>query len=230
VEGPKRRYLERQATYQLSVANPGTAPAHDVELIATLPQGLKFMSANNAGYYEESTRTVRWRLKELQAQESGSVELVTMPVEAGQHTIRLQGAADEGLKAERAQPVVVEGLAATMFQVSTTSDPIAVGGETTYEVHVTNQGTKAATNVRLAVDLPRELKPVAAEGPTRFDIGSNRVIFESLPTLASKGDVIYRVRIKGMRAGDLRARFQLISDDMQTPVTKEESTRVYADD
>ena len=28
LEGPKRRYLERQATYQLSVTNPGTAPAN----------------------------------------------------------------------------------------------------------------------------------------------------------------------------------------------------------
>ena len=56
VDGPKRRYLERQATYELSVSNPGTAPANQVELVATLPRGLKFVSANNAGYYEESSR------------------------------------------------------------------------------------------------------------------------------------------------------------------------------
>ncbi len=42
------------------------------------------MKANNAGYYEESTRTVHWRLEELPANETGSVKLVTMPVEAGQ--------------------------------------------------------------------------------------------------------------------------------------------------
>ena len=71
MEGPKRRYLERQATYQVSVTNPGTAAAKQVELVATLPPGLKFVSANNAGYYEESTRTVRWRLEELPANESG---------------------------------------------------------------------------------------------------------------------------------------------------------------
>ena len=84
MEGPKRRYLERQATYQLSVSNPGTAPAKQVELIASLPAGLKFVRPNNAGYYEDSTRTVRWRLEELPPNETGSVELVTMPIEAGQ--------------------------------------------------------------------------------------------------------------------------------------------------
>ena len=39
LNGPKRRYLEREATYQLSVANPGTAPAKHVELVAYLPRG-----------------------------------------------------------------------------------------------------------------------------------------------------------------------------------------------
>ena len=168
VEGPKRRYLERQATYEFSVSNPGTAAARQVELVASLPQGLKFVSANNAGYYEESTRTVRWRLEELPANETGSVELVTMPVEAGQHALRLRGTAQKGLIVEKEQPVLVEGIAAILFQVADTVDPIEIGGETTYEVHVVNQGSKAAANVRLAIDLPPELKPLAAEGPTRY--------------------------------------------------------------
>jgi hypothetical protein len=38
------------------------------------------------------------------------------------------------------------------------------------------------------------------------------------------------VRVKGNRAGDVRARFMLKSDEMQSPVTKEESTQVYADE
>src|SRR5262249_47534906 len=32
VTGPERRYLERPATYDVTVANPGTAAAHDVQL------------------------------------------------------------------------------------------------------------------------------------------------------------------------------------------------------
>ncbi len=66
--GPKRRYLEREATYQLSVSNPGTAPAQQVELVAYLPQGLKFVNANNAGRYDENTRAVYWRLERTAGQ------------------------------------------------------------------------------------------------------------------------------------------------------------------
>jgi uncharacterized repeat protein (TIGR01451 family) len=230
MEGPKRRYLERQATYQLSVSNPGTAPAKQVELIANLPAGLKFVRANNAGYYEESTRTVRWRLEQLPPNETGSVELVTMPVEAGQHAIKVRGVAQQGLMAEKEQPVLIEGLAAILFQVTETADPIEVGGETTYEVHVVNQGSKAAGNVRLSIALPPELKALAAEGPTRHTLEGERVVFDGLAQLAPKADTTYRLRAKALKPGDLRTRIQLLTDDMQTPVTKEESTRVYADE
>lgn len=230
VEGPKRRYLERQATYQFSVSNPGTASAKGVDLVAQLPPGLKFMSANNAGYYEEATRTVHWHLEELPANESGSVELIAMPVEPGQHALRLRGTADKGLVAEKEQPVTVEGIAAILFQVADSVDPLEIGGQTTYDVHVVNQGSKGASNVRVVVDLPPELKPVGAEGPTRYFIEGNRITFDAVGQLPPKGETSYRVRVKALKPGDLRARFQLSSDDMQRPVTKEESTRVYADE
>ena len=230
MEGPKRRYLERQATYQVSVTNPGTAPAKQVELIASLPPGLKFVSANNAGYYEETTRTVRWRLEELPANETGSVELVTMPIQPGQHSLKVRTVAEKGLTAEKEQPVIIEGVAAILFQVADTADPIQVGEETTYEVHVVNRGSKAASDVRLEVIMPPELKPLAAEGPARHSVDGSRVYFDGLATLAPKAETTYRIRAKSLKAGDLRTRFQLQTSDMQSPVTKEENTRVYADE
>ena len=228
--GPKRRYLEREATYQLSVANPGTAPAQKVELVAYLPAGMRFVGANNAGYYDEATRAVYWRLDELPVNEKGTVELVTLPTEAGQHSIKLRGSAQRGLTVEKEQPVLVEGIAAVLFQVSDTKDPIEVGGETAYEIRVLNQGSKAAGNVRVSVALPPEMKALAAEGPTRHVIDGGQVTFDGLAQLAPKAEITYRVRAQGLRPGDLRVRCQLLTDEMQTPVTKEESTRVYADE
>lgn len=230
LEGPKKRYLEREASYQVSLHNPGTAPARKVELLAQLPPGLKFVSANNAGYYDEASRTVVWRLEELPVNETGAVELVTLPIEAGQHTLKLRTAAERGATAEKEQPVLIEGLAAIHFQPADTIDPVEVNGETTYEIRVVNQGSKAAGNVRLNVQLPVEMKPLAADGPSRYAIEGNQVVFEPLARLAPKADAVYRVRVQALRPGDLRARVQLTTDDMQTPVVKEESTRVYADE
>jgi len=228
--GPKHRYLEREATYQLSVSNPGTAPAQQVEVVAHLPPGLKFVNANNAGRYDEVTRAVYWRLEELPVNQRGTVELVTLPVESGQFSIKVRGSAQRGLVTEKEQPVVVEGMAAVIFQLSHTKDPVEIGGETTYEITVVNQGSKASTNLQMSIFLPAELKPLAAEGPTRYTIEDNKVLFASIPQLAPKTVAAFRVRAQGVRAGDLRVRCQLMTDEMQRPVVKEESTRVYADE
>ena len=86
-----------------------------------------------------------------------------------------------------AVPRNVEGIAALLFQVADTADPIQVGEETTYEVRVANQGSKAAANVQLIVDLPSEVTPIAAEGQVRNRSEGNRVTFDALASLAGGG-------------------------------------------
>ncbi len=172
---------------------------------------------------------MHWRLEELPSNERGVVELATMPVEPGQHSIKLRGTAAKGVVVEKEQPVVIEGIAAVLFQVTQDANPIEVGGQTSYQIHVVNQGSKAASNVRLAVLLPPELKVVSAEGPSRHVVDGGRVVFDGLDRLAPKADLSYRVRVQGLQAGDLRVQCQLLTDEMRTPVTKEEGTQVYAD-
>ncbi len=229
LEGPSRRYLEREATYTVSVSNPGSAPARDVELIAELPPGMDFVGADNQGHFEEATRTVHWRLAELPVNTMGSVTLTAVPIEAGQKTLRVSGTAAKVSPVQKEHAVSVEGVVAINFQVADSDDPIEKGAETTYEIRVTNQGSKTASNLQLEATLPPELHVVAAEGPVRHLIDANRVRFESLGQLAPKADTVYRVRVQGLEAGDLRMRVQLMADDMDRPVIKEESTRVYSD-
>jgi len=230
MDGPRRRYLERQATYTVLIANPGTAPAKEVELVAYLPKGLKFVETNNAGHYDAEKHAVYWSLAELPAKRKGMVELTALPIEEGEQKLRVEGRAEMGLFDEHEQNIVVEGLAALLFEVADADDPIEVGNETTYEVRVVNQGSKTSTNIRLAALLPSELKPLSGDGPTRGAVDGQRVLFEPLPRLAPKADALYKIRVQGIGAGDQRIRVQLLSDEIRTPVTKEESTRVYADD
>ena len=53
------------------------------------------------------------------------------------------------------------------------------------------------------------------------------LVFDPIPSLGVKGEVIYRVRVKGLVPGDHRFRVQLTCDQLRTPVIKEESTRFY---
>ncbi|MEX2141919.1 MAG: hypothetical protein WD894_21820 [Pirellulales bacterium] len=230
MDGPSRRYLERQATYTVSVSNPGTATTKDIELVTRLPRGLKFVKANNSGHYDPGTHTVIWSLEELPPSESGTVMLTAIPVEAGEQRLRAEGRAKQNLTDEQEQITLVEGVAALLFQVVDVADPIEVKGETQYEIRITNQGSKAADNVQLVALMPPELRFVSADGPTRYAVKGQQVVFEPLARLAPKADTSYRVVVQGLRPGDLRMRVQVTADDLQQPIIKEESTRVYADE
>jgi uncharacterized repeat protein (TIGR01451 family) len=230
VSGPERRYLERPATYEVSVENPGTAPAHDVQIITKLPKGMRFVRANNMGEYDASTHAVYWSLAELPEGESGKVELVTMPVETGPQTLEVESRAGQGLADQAKQQILVEGLAAIMFELRDLEDPIEVGGETGYEIRVVNQGTKAATNVQVAVHLPPGMQVVSAEGETQHGTRGGALMFEPLPQLLPKADTLFRVRVQGLQAGDQRITVEVNTDDLAQPIRREESTRVFGDE
>ncbi len=228
-EMPSRRYLQRPATCTLSMINAGTAPARAVELVVQLPAGMKFVRANHAGWYEERSHRVLWSLEELPPAEVGAVEMVLMPVDLGPQKIVAAARSADGPSAQASHTVEVEGLAALAFEVTDSEDPIEVGGLTEYVVRVGNQGTKAASGVRLTATLLGELEPVEAKGPGGHRIDNLSVVFEPLTKLAPSEEAIYRVRVRGRREGDQRMQVQVVSDDHPAPITKEETTRVYAD-
>ncbi|MCA9270192.1 MAG: hypothetical protein KDA41_17040, partial [Planctomycetales bacterium] len=205
-------------------------PAHNIEMVAHLPKGLKFVGANNQGQYDAASHAVYWSLEQLGAKDKGAVELTTLPLEAGQQKIRVESKADMGLATAGEHVVEVEGLAALFFEVADAADPIEVGGETIYEVRVINQGSKTSTNVRLAAALPPAMKPLEAGGASTGVIQGQTVVFEPLARLAPKADALFRIRVQGLERGNQRVRVQLASDEIPSGVTKEESTRVYSDD
>jgi uncharacterized repeat protein (TIGR01451 family) len=229
VEGPKVRYLERPATYHVTINNPGTAAAKEVQLITQLPKGLQFVSANNMGEYDPGSHSVHWSLAELPANERGTVELVALPVEAGEHTLQIATKARQGLEDRTEAHVTVDGIVALMFEVVDVESPIEIGGETTYEIRVVNQGSKVASNVQVAALMPQGMRAISGQGESRHTIQGERVIFAPLPQLAPKAESVFRIHAQGLRAGDQRVRVQVTSDEVQQPITKEVSTRVYAD-
>jgi uncharacterized repeat protein (TIGR01451 family) len=229
VQMPSRRYLQRPATCTIAMTNAGTAPAIGVELAAQLPPGMKFVRANNAGYYEERTHRVLWNLEELPAAETGEVEVVVMPIALGPQRIVAAARTTAGLSDQKTHTVEVEGLAALAFEVADSEDPIEIGGTSEYVIRVGNQGTKPASGVRVVATLLGDMEPVDARGPSPHRVDNLTISFEPLAKLAPSEEALYRIRVRGRREGDQRVQVQLTSDEQQAPITKEEITRVYAD-
>ena len=75
-----------------------------------------------------------------------------------------------------------------------------------------------------------EFRSAKCNAGCRFRAEGREVIFEALPKLAPRADVIYRVVVKGVTPGDMRFRARIRADGLSEPVLREESTKVYGDD
>ena len=229
LRGPRIRYLDREATYAVDVANPGTASARNVNLVAFLSKGLKFVSTDHFGEYDSQEHAVYWKLEELPPNIRDSVKLTAVAVEPGEQKIVLEGSADLGVKDSFDHIVRVESVPELEFSVKDTADPIEVGSDTTYEIKVVNRGTRTATGVQIYAAFPESLRAVQGGGPSDLRIEGQNALFAPLDRLPPNQEAVFRVKAKALGSGDNVIKVQMISDDVNIPVTKEESTRIYSD-
>jgi len=228
-EGPTRRFLQRQATHQFTIQNRGTAEANNVNLMARLPGGLRYVSSDNRGRYDSNSHAVYWKMPSLKEGVAGTVELTTVPVEVGQQDIRFEAKADLRLTAQTTQEMTVEHLVDVHFEIDDLVDPIEVGTDTTYRLKILNQGTKVASNVQLQVEFPNGLQPTSVDGDLRSQIQGQQVRFEPISSLPPGQQVQLSVRAKGSAPGDHRVVASIRSEGREVAISKEETTRVYSD-
>lgn len=234
IVSPGKAMVRGEPTFTLEVANPGNAPTPNVQAAVSFPEGLEFVSASDGGNYEPGSRTITWNLG---AQPAGGKKPLTFKLRAGVHgklEVRAMAGSpparsgDKPLVARSTAELEVEGVPAVGFEVVNVDNPAEVGKEVTYEIRITNQGTRPLTNLKLAAVLSEGLTVTGVTGPARHALSGQTVGFEPLARLAVKADVVVRLKAKGTTAGDLRCKVQLSCDQLKQPVGKEESTVFFA--
>ena len=165
-----------------------------------IPAGFKFVGCPQGGKHDFSTRTVSWFVGDLEPGKSKEVHLNVIAVNPGEHHHKVAAQAARGLKAENEALTRVEGLSAILLEVVDTQDPIEVGADTSYEIRITNTGTKTETEIRVACTIPDQMTFKAAQGPVRFVEQGKVVVFEPLPKLAPVRRHLPDLR-QGVRAG-----------------------------
>jgi uncharacterized repeat protein (TIGR01451 family) len=230
--GPHLRYLERKAVYVFKATNPGSAPATNVTVQAVVPRGLKVQTATSGGQYDATAGTVSWFIGDLPPGQSREVSVGVLPVSPGEQRVRATVTAARGLRNEAEVVTRVDCLSALQLELADADDPVEVGADTAYEIRVTNAGSKMETNLQVTCTLPErmELRGARCAAGCHFRVEGRDVIFEALPRLAPKADVVYRVFVRGTAPGDLRCRARLRADGLGEPMVREESTKVYGDD
>lgn len=243
--GPTKCLVRGEPVYELTLANPGTATTDPITMYTVLPEGFEFIQASDQASYNPTNRAVAWKLGGLAPGASRTVTVKLRAIAAADGSLRTiaQATPEQApigqagvnparqvvrpLEAKTETAIKSEGVAAVRFEVIDLEDPVEVGKEAVYEIRVTNQGTGICSNIQLVAALGEGTVYTGSSGPTQIKVQGQHLVFEPIPTLAVKGEVVYRVRVKGTLAGEARFRVQLTSDQVRTPVIKEESTRFY---
>jgi hypothetical protein len=200
-----------------------------VRLAEVVPAGFEYVEATGGASYNAVGRSVEWFLGQLEPGTTTAVQVKLLATELGEQVHRVTAEAERGVQAEAQTITQVEGIAALLLKVVDVDDPIEVGSETMYEIRIDNQGTKAAADVQVVVEIPEGMEPLAATGPTTFQTKDRQIVFAPIPRVGPRADAVYRVTVRGAKPGDLRFRAWLKGGELSTPVLKEESTRVYGD-
>ena len=229
IAGPKMRYLDKKAVYTLKVTNPGDAPAANVFVTEVVPAGFKFVQADGGGQHDAATRSIKWFVGELGPGQSKEVKCELLAATQGEFTHKALASGARGMKAEHELKTAVEGLSAILMEVIDLEDPVEVGADTAYEIKVTNTGSKAETDVRLVCTIPPQLKLKSINAPMKYEVVGNEVVFQPLPRLSPRADVVFKIAVTAQVKGDARFKASLTTASLVEPVVKVEPTKVYSE-
>jgi uncharacterized repeat protein (TIGR01451 family) len=224
----KAKYAGTVASYQIEIANPGNAPAENVQISAALPAGAKFVSSNG-GQPAADGGKISWTLPTLRAGGATVLELKCQVNNPGPNRLAVHSTAEGELTASAEEVVNVEALADLKLDVIEPKGPVAVGEEVTYEIRVHNRGTKAAHDVKVLGYFSGQIDPIGATG------GEHRlvpgiVIFKPIATLAAGGQTAFKVNARAKAPGSHMFKAEVVCEAVGAKLGSEHTTLFYGDE
>jgi uncharacterized repeat protein (TIGR01451 family) len=235
VEGPSFRYVGRKAAYLITVTNDGGTPSNNVHVTHVLPEGFRFVSADNGGEFDEAAHAINWFIGRLELKESTRLKVELATTEIGTHTHSVSAVSEQGARSDAKLETVVDGTASPEVEIIAQNNPVEIGVETAYEIHVRNDGSKAAENVTIACQMvpASAVEILRVEGATApmAPSGNEKGLFpfRPIPLLDPGKTAIYRVYVRGKQEGNHRFRVRLSADSIKEPLVYEEMAKFYAE-
>jgi uncharacterized repeat protein (TIGR01451 family) len=225
VEGRRAQYVDQPVIWDIRVSNPNDIPVNNVVVKDTLPSEVAFRGASQGATV--SGNEVTWRVGPLQPREEKTLRVTTTAAKMTRETINLASAsADPGLQAQSLAKIEIRGVPAMRLDVTDTSDPVEVGGKTSYRIVVQNQGTLPAADVKIEAQVPAQMKLVEAKGPSQFQATGRNVVFLPLQSLPAKQTVEYTIEVEALEPGDARFEARLTTLTLPEPIIAQEATNI----
>jgi uncharacterized repeat protein (TIGR01451 family) len=222
---PAMRYVGNNIAYKISLKNIGDGDAQNLRTVLRVPDGMRFVDANEGGV--AGTGTITWNLVSLHPGENKDLIAKLQALRI------MKVAASATAQAKAATPVSttfltdVQGIPALLLRVDDINDPVAVGETETYKIYVTNTGSLAAKNVAVTCMLENTMELVSSNGPTKAVLKGKRLIFPPMRSLEIGKREVWTVVVKALKPGDVRFGASVKCEQLDSPVTEYESTNFY---
>jgi uncharacterized repeat protein (TIGR01451 family) len=237
--GPQQRLFGRPAQYQITVSNPGTAPASNVEVRSTIPpqvqSQVQFLSASAGGSW--TAGELRWKVGTIPPGGQQTLQATFQARQPGLFIFNVVASADRINQVGQKFNTNFLGASNLLTEIAKHPDPIEVGKVGTYTLRVINHGSAPANDLKATLTLPDELNITEvngevkneAKGPVLARREGQKVIAD-LPVLISSGEATVTVKAQAVKAGEVRLRGEVTARELTSgPIHVEESATLHSE-
>lgn len=237
--GPAVALVGAEVEFAITVQNNGTIPAANVTVRDPLPPELQPIAAEGGAVQGQNAL---WNVGALAPGEQRQLRLKARAVATGANVCNSAVVSASGMAERQSAPACLEikGVQAVLSELIDRGDPCPVGGQATYTIKITNQGSIPLTNLVVQCTVPPEMKYVDSAGPdfiappiATYDERTRTVRFKEFSGRTGQSgmmpgaELYYQVQVEAVRPGDARFRISIEADQLKKPIVDEESTQCY---
>jgi uncharacterized repeat protein (TIGR01451 family) len=203
---PESRYTDTVADYEINLENTGTAPARKVRVLTTLPVSGRLVNIPKDADYDRATRRLQWKLDQVEPNAKPSFSFQVRMTGSGFYECFTEATADGTTKVVARERTEVMGMPVVELDVTESKRVLDVNGTTTFQIRISNSGTKDAMNPEITAILSPNLKVEAAgDGtnkvePKLSDDGSNKVWFRNIDKLPRDKEIQLGIKVRVLKA------------------------------
>ena len=224
LDAPRKRFVGNFISYRTTIKNTGDSTSTNLAVTLDLPDGVSLSSVNENG--RTLKNQVTWDVAQLYPGDSKTfiAKVVAQKISTARAVASVTA---NGITNESAVTTDIAGISALLCKLMDKNDPVPLNDTEVYEVIATNQGSLPATMVKLTCYLESAMEYVKSSGATKGSLSGNILTFEPLPLLEPQADAKWHITVKAIKAGDVRFKAEVISDQLSRPVVLVEPTRFY---
>jgi hypothetical protein len=225
LKGPRQRYTETVAPYQIELENPGTAAARGIQVVATLGVSGRLIAVPPGAKYDPNSRRLQWAISQIEP--GAAPKVLPFEVRMGgisAYEVNVEARGENELYVKDRLITDVQGMPDVDLVVRERRRVVDVDGSTIFQIRLRNYGTKEATKLqvtaRLSKNMVVEYTGGGPEEPAMFRESTGEVKFAEIPRLGAGKEIELGIKVKVTSAEPRLAtcRVFVTHDDLTEPL------------